>query len=46
MSKLLVIGNGFDLTVGAKTSYQDFFESDYYKETKDKVFDWIENSRI
>lgn len=37
MSKLIVIGNGFDLTVGARTSYYDFFESDFYKDTKDTL---------
>ncbi len=36
-SKLLVIGNGFDLTSNAKTSYSDFFNSDYYSETRSSV---------
>lgn len=26
MKKLLIIGNGFDLNLGFKTSYKDFFE--------------------
>lgn len=42
MKKLLVIGNGFDLTIGAKTSYKAFFESEHYEETKKKAFEWIE----
>lgn len=30
MSTVLIVGNGFDLNLGLKTSYQDFFESDYF----------------
>lgn len=41
MNTLLVIGNGFDRTAGAKTSYGEFFESEFYAPTKQKVFDWI-----
>lgn len=41
MNKLLVIGNGFDLYLGRKTSYTNFFESDYYKDTKNQVLDWM-----
>lgn len=29
--KIIVIGNGFDLNLGLKTSYKDFIESDYFK---------------
>ncbi|MCK9372781.1 MAG: bacteriophage abortive infection AbiH family protein [Sulfuricurvum sp.] len=29
--KIIVIGNGFDLNLGLKTSYKDFFASDYFK---------------
>ena len=42
MNKVLVIGNGFDLAIGTKTSYEDFFKSDFYKETREKVFKWID----
>lgn len=28
----MVVGNGFDLNLGLKTSYTDFIESDYFKE--------------
>ena len=41
MSTLLVIGNGFDLKLGAKTSYKDFFESDFYHDTKEQMYHWI-----
>lgn len=34
MSTVLVIGNGFDLNLGLKTSYRDFFDSSFYP-TKD-----------
>ncbi len=40
-SKIIVIGNGFDLAAGAKTSYANYFESDFYKETKEKAIKWI-----
>ena len=49
MKKILVIGNGFDLAIGAKTSYKAFFESEYYEEITKKVFKWIdfgENPKI
>ena len=29
--KIMIIGNGFDLNLGFKTSYQDFLESQYFK---------------
>lgn len=29
--KIIIIGNGFDLNLGLKTSYKDFIESDYFK---------------
>lgn len=29
--KIIVIGNGFDLNLGLKTSYKDFIESDHFK---------------
>lgn len=38
-NKLLVIGNGFDLAANAKTSYRNYFESEYYCSTKN----WVEN---
>ena len=28
-SIVLVLGNGFDLDIGLRTSYKDFWESDY-----------------
>lgn len=39
--ELLVIGNGFDLSIDARTSYSHFFESEYYKYTREKVSEWI-----
>ena len=42
MNARLVIGNGFDLAIGARTSYHSFFESDDYFKTKKEVFHWIE----
>ncbi len=42
MSNLLVIGNGFDLSIGARTSYKCFFESQYYEQTRETIFQWIE----
>lgn len=41
MSSLLVIGNGFDLNLGAKTSYKDFFESKTYSDTITKLEKWV-----
>ena len=41
MDKILVIGNGFDLAICAKTAYRDFFNSDYYRSTKEEVEDWL-----
>lgn len=29
--KILIIGNGFDLNLGLKTSYKDFIQSNYFK---------------
>lgn len=37
MSCLLVIGNGFDISAGLKSSYKDCFESEYYSDTLKKV---------
>lgn len=42
-SKMVVIGNGFDLAAGAKTAYANYFESDHYKETKEKAIKWIDH---
>jgi len=28
--KIIIVGNGFDLNLGLKTSYKDFIESDYF----------------
>ena len=30
MSTVLIVGNGFDLNLGLKTSYEDFFKSDFF----------------
>ena len=40
LNQLLVIGNGFDLANGVKTSYSSFFESDYFQCEKEKAFRW------
>lgn len=42
MSYLLIIGNGFDKTAGLKSSYQDYFESEYYKKTFESVKSYVE----
>lgn len=34
-SAVAIIGNGFDLNLGMRTSYQDFFESSYFPEGND-----------
>jgi len=41
MKKLLVIGNGFDLSIDAETSYQDFFESDGFDKKRKQADKWI-----
>lgn len=41
MKKLLVIGNGFDLSICAETSYKDFFESKIFEEKKKQADRWI-----
>lgn len=41
MKKLLVIGNGFDLSIRAETSYKDFFESKIFEEKKKQADQWI-----
>ena len=38
MSNLLVIGNGFDLSLKAKTSYPDFFNSKFYSDYKKAAY--------
>lgn len=43
MGRLIVIGNGFDLTVGAKTSYHDYFESEFYSKIKQTIISMINN---
>ena len=40
MSTLLVIGNGFDLKLKAKTRYKDFFESSFYSGVREKLEKW------
>ena len=44
-NRLVVVGNGFDLTAGAKTSYSDFFNSDYYKEKRESVASWVDKAK-
>ena len=41
INRLLVVGNGFDLQAGAKTSYKSFFDSEYYKEKRELAFSWM-----
>ena len=41
MKKLLVIGNGFDLAAGGKTSYAEFFSSEEYRVKKGQIERWI-----
>ena len=43
MNILTVIGNGFDLSVGAETSYSAFFSSDYYKNKRERYRIWIDD---
>lgn len=44
--KIIIIGNGFDLSLGLKTSYKDFIESDSFtlllkkRELFDNIFKW------
>lgn len=37
MSTVLVVGNGFDLNLGLKTSYRDFFDSEFFPPVKDDL---------
>lgn len=41
-NQILVIGNGFDLAINAKTSYGSFFESKFFQTKRDKAFRWID----
>lgn len=35
---VLVVGNGFDMNLGLKTSYKDFFDSDFFpKQNQSKI---------
>ncbi len=34
--KIIIIGNGFDLSLGLKTSYKDFIVSDYFNSLLEK----------
>lgn len=36
--KLLIIGNGFDIDLGLKTSYSDYITSDYFKNRLDGTY--------
>lgn len=42
MGTVLVIGNGFDLNLGLRTSYSDFFDSKSFKEDSGKT-KWIQS---
>ena len=35
---LLILGNGFDLSLGLKTSYGDFMKSSYFEDFAEKTF--------
>ena len=43
MSNLLVIGNGFDLSIGARSSYCDFFESEIYRPVIESMERWTDD---
>ena len=43
--KVLVIGNGFDLNLGRKTSYKDFYESKYCPKTYPAPLIWHLNEK-
>jgi len=43
--KVLVIGNGFDLDLGRKTSYKDFYESEYCPKTYPAPLIWHLNEK-
>ena len=42
MGTRLVIGNGFDLSAQAKTSYSEFFDSEFYRTTRNSAEKWID----
>ena len=47
MSKVFLIGNGFDLNLGLKTSYNDFIQSEYFLRNVDEdyhLFDHLNES--
>lgn len=35
---LLIVGNGFDLSMGFKTSYGDFMKSSYFRQWKLPIY--------
>ena len=41
---LLILGNGFDLSLGLRTSYNDFLESDLFK--KRVAIKYYSNAKI
>ena len=46
MKKILVIGNGFDLNIGLKTSYYDFIQStEFSEQEKDSLFTHLEKEK-
>lgn len=42
MKRLYILGNGFDLYMGMKTSYNNFFENGGYSSIKKKLISKIE----
>jgi len=45
MNRIILIGNGFDLAHGLKTSYRDFID-DFWEKEKQKIVARIENKNI
>ncbi|CAD5896398.1 AbiH family protein [Carnobacterium maltaromaticum] len=46
IKELLIIGNGFDLSVGLKTTYKDFFTRRYSEEVLKEVSDFKESQEV
>ena len=40
MAELVIIGNGFDLACGLKSSYSDFFYHRYTDDRKRQLYDY------
>lgn len=39
MSKIFIIGNGFDISMGMETSYENFLKSDIFRDYKNDAFE-------